>query len=83
MPQDALQLLGRQPASQRSPHVHLGALDERRTQVLVQPGAAPLIGSGDVPLWIAYDDEGSAIAGPSERTLVPWEMTDLHDATVS
>jgi hypothetical protein len=25
----------------------------------------------------------SAVAGPSERTLVPWEMTDLHDAVVS
>jgi hypothetical protein len=24
-----------------------------------------------------------AIVGPSERTLVPWEMTDLHDAMVS
>jgi hypothetical protein len=25
----------------------------------------------------------SAVAGLYERTLVPWEMTDLHDAMVS
>ena len=60
MPQDALQLLGREPASQQSPRVHLGSLDERLTKALVQTGAALLIGSGDVPLWIAHDDEGSA-----------------------
>ena len=60
MPQDALQLLGREPASQQSPHVHLGALDERLTEALVQPGAALRIGSGDVPLWIAHDNESSA-----------------------
>ena len=59
-PQHPLQLLGREPASQQSPHVHLGALDERLTEALVQAGAAPLIGSGDMPLWIAHDDEGSA-----------------------
>jgi hypothetical protein len=59
-PQHPLQLLGRQPASKQSPHVHLGALDERRTQALVQTGAALPIGSGDVPLWITHDDEGSA-----------------------
>jgi hypothetical protein len=29
-------------------------------EALVQPGAALRIGSGDVPLWIAHDDEGSA-----------------------
>jgi hypothetical protein len=60
VPQGPLQLLGREPASQHSPHVHLGALDERLTEALVQAGAALRIGSGDVPLWIAHDDEGSA-----------------------
>ena len=48
------------PASEQSPHVLLGALDECLTKALVQAGAAPLIASGDVPLWIAHDDEGSA-----------------------
>jgi hypothetical protein len=59
-PQHALQLLARQPAPQQSPHVHLGSLDERLTKALVQTGAALRIGSGDVRLWIAHDDEGSA-----------------------
>ena len=67
-PQDALQLLGREPASQQSPHVHLGALDECLAEAPVQAGAAVLIGSGDVPLWIAHDDEGSA--KPSRSAMV-------------
>ena len=61
-PQQPFQLLGRQPAPETSPHVHLGSLDERLTKTLVQAGAALRIGSGDVPLWIAHDDEGSATA---------------------
>jgi hypothetical protein len=62
LPQDALQLLGRQAASQQPPHVHLRALDERRTEALVQSGAAAVIGLSDVPLWITHDDEGSGRA---------------------
>ena len=60
MPQDPLQLLGSQSASESSSRVRLGSRDERLTEALVQAGAAPLIGSGDMPLWIAHDDEGSA-----------------------
>jgi hypothetical protein len=41
---------------------------ERLTEALVQPGAAVLIGSGDVPLWITHDDEGSA---PFRRDVMP------------
>jgi len=59
-PQHPLHLLGCQPASKQSPHVHLGSLDERLAKALVQASAALRIGSGDVPLWIAHDDEGSA-----------------------
>ena len=59
-PQHPLHLLGGQPASQPSPRVLLGSLDERLTEALVQTGAALRIGSGDVPLWITHDDEGSA-----------------------
>jgi hypothetical protein len=59
-PQHPLQLLGREPTSQHSPRVFLGSLDERLAKALVQPGAALRIGCGDVPLWIAHDDEGSA-----------------------
>ena len=59
-PQHSLQLLGREPPTQPPPRVRLGSVDERLTEALVQAGAAPLIGSGDVPLWIAHDDEGSA-----------------------
>jgi hypothetical protein len=55
-------------ASQHSPHVHLGSLDERLTEALVQAGAALRIESGDVPLWIAHDDEGSA---PFRRDVMP------------
>jgi hypothetical protein len=58
--QDPRQLLSREPASEPSPGVLLGSTDERLTEALVQAGAALRIGSGDVPLWIAHDDEGSA-----------------------
>jgi len=59
-PQHPLQFLGSQSPSERSPHVHLRSLDERLAEALVQASAAGRIGSGDVPLWIAHDDEGSA-----------------------
>ena len=59
-PQHPLQLLGSQSPSEQSPHVHLGSLDERLTEALVQAGGALVIGSGNVRLWIAHDDEGSA-----------------------
>jgi hypothetical protein len=66
-PQHPLQLLGREPASQQSPHVHLGSLDERLTGAPVQPGAAFLIGSGYVRLRITHD-KGSA---PFRRDVMP------------
>ena len=49
-PQHPLQLLGRQPASKQSPHVHLGSLDERLTETLIQAGAA-VVGERR-PEWI-------------------------------
>jgi hypothetical protein len=55
VPQHPLSLLGRQPASEPSPHVHLGSLDERLTEALVQASAAFLIGSGNVRLRITHD----------------------------
>ena len=67
-PQHSLQLLGREPASQQSPHVHLGSLDERLTEAPVQPGATLVIGSGYVRLSITHDDEGSA---PFHRDVMP------------
>jgi hypothetical protein len=48
------------PASEQSPHVLLGALDECLTKALVQTGEARLIPVGNVRLRIAYDEEGSA-----------------------
>jgi hypothetical protein len=59
-PQYALPLLGRQPTTEPSPRVLLGSCDERMTEALVQASTALRIESGDVPLWIAHDDEGSA-----------------------
>src|ERR1035437_5924736 len=56
-PQHPLQLLDSQSPSETSPRVFLGSVDERLTEALVQPGAAVVVGSGDVPFWIAYDDE--------------------------
>ena len=60
VPQHPLLLLGRQTPVELSPRVLLGSLDERLTKAPVQPGAALLIGSGNVPLWITHDEEGSA-----------------------
>jgi hypothetical protein len=51
---------GMLPDDAQHPFQLLGALDERLTKTLVRPGAALRIGSGDVPLWIAHADEGSA-----------------------
>ena len=39
-PQHPLQLLGRHPSSEASPHVLLGSRDERSPETLVQTGAA-------------------------------------------
>ena len=68
MPRDPLQLLGRQPAPEPSSRVLLGTRDERLTEALVQAGATVVIGSGNVPLWITHDDEGSA--KPSRSAMV-------------
>jgi len=58
MPQHPLQLLGRQPATEASPRVLLGAFEERRTEALVQAFAALLIAARDAPFWFAHDDVG-------------------------
>ena len=59
-PQHPLQFLGSQSPSEQSPHVHLGSLDERLTEALVQASAALVTGSSNVRLRITHDDEGSA-----------------------
>ena len=51
--------LGREPASQQSPHVHLGALDERLTEAPVEAGAALAGGFGSRLVWINHDHEDS------------------------
>jgi len=47
VPQHALQLLGGQPAPEASPRVHLGALDERLAEALVQAGVVVIEGGAD------------------------------------
>jgi hypothetical protein len=58
MPEDPLQLLGRQPAPEPTPRVLLGSLEERLAEAPVQAFAALLIAARDAPFWFAHDDEG-------------------------
>jgi len=63
-PQHPLQLLGRQPATEPSPRVLLGSLDERLSTAFVQAGAAVVVGCGDMPVWIAHDDDALSLEPP-------------------
>ena len=49
-PQDPVQRLGGQPASEPSPRVLLGSRDECLTETVVHPSAAVVIGLGRLPL---------------------------------
>jgi hypothetical protein len=68
-PQHPLQLLGSQSATETSRRVHVGALDERLAEVLVQAGATLVGRFSDVSLWIAHADEGAVDEKPTSRPL--------------
>ena len=68
VPQDALQLLGRQPATEPSPRVLLGSLDERLAEALVQAVAALLIG---VSRPAFSSSTQSRVAAPGRPVRVP------------
>jgi hypothetical protein len=67
-PHNALHLLCGQPATEQSPRVNLGALDERLAQALVQPGAALLIGVSRPLLGVFH---AGRVAAPGRPARVP------------
>ncbi len=68
MPEDALQLLGGQPATEPSPRVRLGSLDEHLTKALVQAGAALVRRIRMSPFAVFHETQGS---GPSTSAATP------------
>jgi hypothetical protein len=62
-PQDALQLLDCQPASEASTGVFLGPLDERLTEALVESGVALVVRVGELLPTITHGQPTQRISG--------------------
>jgi hypothetical protein len=68
-PEDPLQLLGRQPATEASPRVPLRSLDERRTEALLQPFATLLISGSRSCLQVVHAVQSNGPRTPGARPM--------------